>query len=657
MSRTVYAACAVTLALGLIFVFVWAPHPWGWEGFDHYHQLALAVAEGAPFPTMEVPWGYAYFLAAFYRAFGNHPSIPLVAQVALNALMPWLVFAYARTWLDMPTAILAAVLIGFFSFNTVYASTQSADALCTCAFMAAILAFADARRKDDARRFAVVGLLTGLTPQLRPNLIMIPAVLAVFAVWEQRTIRRLFQSVILLICAGAVLMPWVIRNYRLTHTLLPTSVHGGVQFWYGTLQTGPYLRSRAYNPRSVFDAAAFDYTSLDDVPIIVETQLKACAAGRPTSPTLVYWFDRDRREQRATPIGVDSGWYTFEIPAPSRDAIVYYYFTTRWSQSRDHTIITTPAAGQRAPFVYFVSQNHLGDLDTHGDLVDVFDLVRLIRREAWSEALPFDEALRAAEVADSRAAVFALARPLVPDEEDRAMLVSAVRHDASAAHMTFRDGSTLTIPRVWDGEITSLAFDRGLAASLMTESASLAELALNRDGPPRSHDAACAEFEDVRVNQVFYRKEPHMMRRYAALAFDNIRRDPSGFLVACLYRAVRLFVIQGTDDHRTAQQFARSRPIYVAATAASAAYLTLFLAGVAIAWRAGYDFGLPLLLILYVPATIAPMLTNMRYTVTVQPLVFMFVAVMITALWRRRHPSPAAAEESGFAGSRTARQL
>ena len=36
---------------------------------------------------------------------------------------------------------------------------------------------------------------------------------------------------------------------------LPTSTHGGVQLWYGTLQVGPYLESRAHNPRSIFDSS------------------------------------------------------------------------------------------------------------------------------------------------------------------------------------------------------------------------------------------------------------------------------------------------------------------------------------------------------------------------------------------------------------------
>src|SRR5262245_38210764 len=164
----VYAACAASIVIGLIFVFIRAPHPWGWEGFDHYHELALGVAEGRGFPTMEVPWGYAYFLAAFYRALGDHPWMPLTAQVALNALVPVLVFDFASTWLDRRTAAVAALLTGLFSFNTVYASTQSSDAVCTVIFMTTVVVFAAARRRDRLALYALTGLLAGIAPQFRP---------------------------------------------------------------------------------------------------------------------------------------------------------------------------------------------------------------------------------------------------------------------------------------------------------------------------------------------------------------------------------------------------------------------------------------------------------------------------------------------------------
>src|SRR5262245_7412103 len=94
--RMVSVACGASLAIGLFFILVWAPHPWGWGGYDDYHELGLALARGDQFPTMSQPWGYAYFLAAFYRVFGDRPLVPLLAQAALNALMPLLVYLFAR---------------------------------------------------------------------------------------------------------------------------------------------------------------------------------------------------------------------------------------------------------------------------------------------------------------------------------------------------------------------------------------------------------------------------------------------------------------------------------------------------------------------------------------------------------------------------------
>jgi MYXO-CTERM domain-containing protein len=132
-----------------------------------------------------------------------------------------------------------------------------------------------------------------------------------------------------------------------------------------------------------------------------------------------------------------------------------------------------------------------------------------------------------------------------------------------------------------------------------------------------------------------------MMRRYLALAIDNIRRDPAGFMRASGYRALRLFVIQGTSDRWTTQQFHQSGRAYLAGEAVSSGFLGLFGLGVIVAWRRRLQFGLPLLLVVYIPATLAPVLTNMRYTVTVQPLMFMFVAIAITASRRSAGEAPA----------------
>ena len=41
-------------------------------------------------------------------------------------------------------------------------------------------------------------------------------------------------------------------------------------------------------------------------------------------------------------------------------------------------------------------------------------------------------------------------------------------------------------------------------------------------GPAADGVDICRVLDRVVINDVFYRKEPHLMRRYTALAFDNI---------------------------------------------------------------------------------------------------------------------------------------
>jgi len=50
----------------------------GLGGFDDYTIWDSSSHAEKSFPTIDRPWGYAYYLATFYRIFGDHPWIPLV---------------------------------------------------------------------------------------------------------------------------------------------------------------------------------------------------------------------------------------------------------------------------------------------------------------------------------------------------------------------------------------------------------------------------------------------------------------------------------------------------------------------------------------------------------------------------------------------------
>jgi len=479
-------------------------------------------------------------------------------------------------------------------------------------FLASLLLFERGRRSDRAVLFAGSGLLVGIATQFRPNLVLFAPVLAVtYFLVPPRSLRRFSQAALYVGVSFLALAPWTVRNYRLTHDFLPASTHGGVQLWYGTLQVGPYLESRADNPRSVFQIAVFDYTSLEELPLIVSALPEGCANG-PIE--LVYWTDRDKTPQPVKPREIDGDRLIFELPGQPSPTTVHYFFQTVPADSS--TIAEwTPPEGASAPFIYVVSADHLGDLDRYHELLDIFDVVRLARLIAWNEPLPpqaFWDLNDDGSVDDKdlRVAVGQLAENV--GRSDSMDVVASFERQNDAYVIRLVDGSMLRIPRAFSWRVTDLEFSLGLASKLTYARRSLREL--RTIGPDPSRGGWCGAVSHVAVNDVFYRSEPHLMRRYTALALDNIRRDPARF------------VIKGG-----------SAWIYRAAFVLSLAYFAALLWGLWIAWRRKYPV-LPLVLpIAYVPVTIAFVLTNMRYTVTVQPYVFTFVAIALLSALESRH--------------------
>jgi hypothetical protein len=622
----VRAAMAATLALGYFFIFVWAPHPWSWQGIDSYHELARALARGEPFPTTDVPWGYAYYAAFFYRVFGERIWLPLVVQATANAFVPLLLYRLVAPLAGPRVAAMSAVIVGLFSFNTIYASTQSSDALCTVVFLLGLLCLARGFREQRLGPFALAGLCFGIVPQFRPNLVLLPGLMiVVLAALPPRGLKRLGQLAMFGAIVAALQMPWVVRNYQLTGQFLPTSTHGGIQLWYGTLQVGPHLESRAHNPRTHFASPSVPYTSLWRRPLDIRSDYRNCSGGELVPTQLIFWTDRDAAHRTVSPRswGERTG-AQYELPAQPNGTALYYYF----EQSSQAGRFSTPFDGAANPFVAFISDDHLADLDRHGDMLDLFDVVRALQHIAWREPLPFADKLDldrngAVDAADVTAMVQATSADLLARTPQRSPRIEATD---TAVTLLLPDDSWLRVPRDFNGTQTGIevSLDGEMAPAVIARSRTFTSLT---PAPP----GTCSPAPEVVFNGPFYLAETHMMQRYLALAADNISRDPLAFVAASLYRAVRLFVVRGTDDLATSQQFRWSRLIYGAGMVLSIAYLALFIGGVVIAWRRHRALLLFLVPIVYVPVTICFVLTNMRYTVTVQPLMFAFVAVVIVA--------------------------
>jgi hypothetical protein len=394
---TVYAASVASLLIGLFFIFVWTPLPWGWKGIDDYGRIAMSLARGEPFPTVHLVWGYAYFLAIFYALFGDHPAIPLCAQALLNASIPVMLYHLVRIEAVGASprrreriAVTAAVLAGLFSFNTVYASTQASDSVCTVLVVAMMLCLALGDRRLQVRYFAAAGLLAAIAYQFRPNLLLLPGFLAVtYLLFRSRVAGRLGRAATFLMVFVIGGAPWVIRNYEWTGLFIPASTHGGVQLWFGTLQTGQYRGSWLYNPRAAFEFPPVEYTSITELPLVVSGTARSCSPEIRQRIEVVYWTSRDRRPNRVPAMPRERGQLLVPLPRQPADTVVYYYFdTTVASGGTAH--VFSPPPGPDDPATVVVSQKHLLDLDVDGHALDVFDIARLIRHVAWHE--PIDDA-------------------------------------------------------------------------------------------------------------------------------------------------------------------------------------------------------------------------------------------------------------------------
>jgi hypothetical protein len=545
-------------------------------------------------------------------------------QACVNGLVPLLLYSLVRRQLGERTAIIAAVLVALFSFNTVYASTEATDSLCTVAVLASLVVFERAWETGRLPLFVGSGLLAGVASQLRPNLMLFAPAMALVALTRVR--RRLPALAAYVAAALVVAVPWVIRNYRLTGEFIPASTRGTTQLWYGTLQTGPYLTSQAYNPRAAFEVPTFDYTSLANRPILMTVD----CSDEPQQATLTYWTDRNR-----TPIMIapePGSAFSFTVPGQPIPTTVYYYFESR----RPNGAVTiTPTRGASDPYIFIVDNRHLEDLDRHGDLLDAFDFVRVLRAAIWHEPLERAERFdfnRDGSIGESDLRLIAAA--LMPGTEHSGMsapdVIASVSATEDRATIRFTDRSTLIVPRTGTGRITDLLPSPGYAQEITAGHRRMASMPV-----PAPFTFRCLPT----VNDAFYQREAHMMRRYTALAWDNIERDPWSFVAASAYRAVRLFVVAGTSDSHTAQQFEGSGRVYVVAALASAVYLFAASAGIVLAIRRRASVWLLLTPIVYIPATICFGLTNMRYTITVQPLLFAFAAVAIDAMTSKQ-PAP-----------------
>ena len=212
------------------------------------------------------PPGYAWFLAMIYRTLGE----PLlfwakVIQALLDAGACLLVYALGRRFVGVGAGVFAAAAYAVFPPLAYLVTSHVADTLTPGLY---VVIFALYVRGLETRRFtwyAASGACVGLSCLLRPDSLMLPVFLFLGAVIQPGSRLRGALGVGVLTAAMLlVLLPWGLRNQRVTGQFQLTTTAGGMALYQSVGQfPNPY--GIVFDDQMMADSArAAGFEGLDD---------------------------------------------------------------------------------------------------------------------------------------------------------------------------------------------------------------------------------------------------------------------------------------------------------------------------------------------------------------------------------------------------------
>jgi Dolichyl-phosphate-mannose-protein mannosyltransferase len=190
---------------------------------------------------------YGYFLVPLYWIFGRSWEVVGVAQIVLAAATAVLVYLSARLIVPRLAALAAivATLNPYLIWHDVHVNREITDQVVLAAIVFVTLL---ALRRDSLLLRVLLGALCGLAILGNSRLVLVPVLLAAILLIRPGT--RVLGTVAILVTAGVVVTPWLVRN--------------DVQLGCFAITTDARALWKANNPNTYATLAAGKW--IDDVP-------------------------------------------------------------------------------------------------------------------------------------------------------------------------------------------------------------------------------------------------------------------------------------------------------------------------------------------------------------------------------------------------------
>jgi len=221
------AALIVRLLFNAVVIGMEVPTQDTFSDWKEYDLVGLSLASGTGFtiygqPYLIHPPGYPLFLGVLYLLFGHSYAAVKVAQSLLGALTCVLILLIGERVFTKRVGLVAAAIAAVYPHLVYYTGLLMSEVLFVFLSTLFLYALAMLRENFTLRRMAFAGVILGLASLTRPMLMLIPALL-LFWVWIEcrSTKRALVVTATLWLWMVVVILPWTVRNYVVTGSVVP----------------------------------------------------------------------------------------------------------------------------------------------------------------------------------------------------------------------------------------------------------------------------------------------------------------------------------------------------------------------------------------------------------------------------------------------------
>ncbi len=203
-----------------------------------FDELAQNLISGKGYQLWEQPTsfrapGFPLFLAGIYKLFGVNYFAARVAFSLIGAMTVVILFLAARRFTSEPWALLCAFLLALYPHHAYYSIHFLSEPLYTLLLLSATWCLLYPADKLCIGRTILAGVLFGMTALIRPLVLLLMPMIAIWAVLHYRKRWRLAAVSVLIIAAVQILTmaPWAMRNHRVHGTFMSMTTNGGSTFW------------------------------------------------------------------------------------------------------------------------------------------------------------------------------------------------------------------------------------------------------------------------------------------------------------------------------------------------------------------------------------------------------------------------------------------